>query len=155
MRTHFKWHVASKDIDGRQHSGTGVSPHAFHTLMCLHKFWVANCGLASTSTTRFATVTAGLRSGLNQNWTHSKDKALLASKDMDGIMPHHFHTPMSLHKLLVARYSLALTSATHFATVAAGLRSGLSQNVDLCKGALDMAGSTVPQELCHFLSIPQ
>ena len=61
-------------------------------------------------------------------WIHSK--AILASMDIDGrqhsatgALSHPFHTQMSLHKVWVAMDSLASTSATHFATVAAGLRS--------------------------------
>ena len=67
MWTHSKALLASKDMGGRQHSATGVLPHSFHTQMKLNKLWVANRSLASTSATHFATVAAGLRSGLNQN----------------------------------------------------------------------------------------
>ena len=52
--THSKVLLASKDMDGRQHSATGVLAHPFHTQMGLHKLWVANGSLASTLATRFA-----------------------------------------------------------------------------------------------------
>ena len=45
MWTHFKALLASKDMDGSQHSATGVLPHYFHTQMKLRKLWVANSSL--------------------------------------------------------------------------------------------------------------
>ena len=59
--------LEEKDMNGRQQSATGELPHSFHIQMSLCKLWVANRSLASTSATRFATVTAGLSSGWNQN----------------------------------------------------------------------------------------
>ena len=83
-------------------------------------------------------------------------KALLASKDMDGrqqsatrVLPHPFHIQMSLCKLWVANRSLASTPATRFATVAAGLRSVLSRNVDPFKGAPGQSGHEWQAVPCH------
>ena len=67
MWTHSKVLLTSKDMDGRQHSAMGVLPHLLHVQMSLCKLWVPNRSLAFTSATRFATVAAGLRYGLNQN----------------------------------------------------------------------------------------
>ena len=57
--------LASKDMNGKQYSAAGVLPNPFHTQMSLCQLLVANCSLASTSDTRFATVAAWHRSGLS------------------------------------------------------------------------------------------
>jgi len=37
---HLKAFLTSKDMDGRQHSATGVLRDPYHTQMSLHKLWV-------------------------------------------------------------------------------------------------------------------
>ena len=75
--------LASKNMDDRQHSATGVLPHPFqYQMLSIHKLWIANCCLSSTSATCSATVAARLRYGLME--ILSLSKALLASKDKDG-----------------------------------------------------------------------
>ena len=64
---HSKAHLDSKDMDGRQHSATGVLPQPLHTQMSLSKLWVVSRSLAFTSANRIDTVAAGLRSGLSEN----------------------------------------------------------------------------------------
>ena len=104
MWSNSKMLLVSEDMNGRQHSATGVLPHPFHIQMRFHKLWVANCSLGSTSSSCCAATAVGLYFFGAKMWIHSK--ALLASKDMDGRqhsatggLPHPFHTQMSLHKL--------------------------------------------------------
>ena len=143
MWTHSKALLSSKDMNVRQHSATGMLQHLFHTSMSFNKLWVAYCSLASTSTKHFNAVTRASvgHQGPQVGLELRIHQVLLANTDMGGrqhsatgVLPHPFHTPMSVHKLWVANCSLASTLATRFATVAAGLRSGPSQNVDPFQG---------------------
>ena len=53
-----------------------------------------------------------------------------------GVLPHHFHTVMSLSKAWVANSSLTSNSAAYFATGTKGIMLGLSQNARLLLSAL-------------------
>jgi len=104
--------------------------------MSLHKLWVANCSLASISATLFATVAAGLGSGLNKIVDQFRDTLGQSEHGWQvvqcaGVVPRPFHTQMSLHKLWVANCSLASTSAICFGIKASGLRFDVGYNVDL------------------------
>jgi len=104
---HFKALLSSKDMNGRQHSATGVLPHHFHTQMSLHKLWVANCSLASTSAISYLLC--------NCNWPELRKnidsfQGTPVCKEMDsrqpsstGVLPHAFNTQISLHKLWIAK----------------------------------------------------
>ena len=67
--THSKALLASKDMDGRQHSATGVLLHSLTPIEVSTSYaWVAIHRLVFTLAARFATVAAGLsRSGMSQN----------------------------------------------------------------------------------------
>jgi len=133
MRTHSKALLAGKDMDGRQHSATGVLPCPFHIK------WVSKRSGLQMAALLQPLLPTLLPADLAQAKMLTRTKAHLASRDMmdgrqhsaSGVLVYPFHSQMGLHKLWVANGSPASTLATRFTTVAASrLRSGLSQNVD-------------------------
>ena len=130
MAADFQVLQAKNHMDGRGLSATRVLPHPFHTPMSLQQPWVAICSLASTLADRFITTAQCLRFGLGTKMA-ADFQVLQAKNHMDGrglsatrVLPHPFHTPMSLQQPWVAICSLASTSAGRFITLAEDLRFG-------------------------------
>ena len=107
--------------------------------MSLHKLWLQIAALLSPHLPALPVRLKGSNLAQAKTWIHSK--AFVVSKDKDGrrqrtsgVRPYMLHTQMSLNKLWVVNHSLGSTSDSRFASAAAGLRSGLGQNVDPLQG---------------------
>jgi len=135
MWINFRALLASKVMDSRQHSATGV---LMHPSIPTWDFTSSALQMAALIPTQLPGFRMELRSSVLTRvkmWIISK-KALLPSKDMDSrqlgataVLPHPFITHMSLHKLWVANGRLASTSAARFPNRATWLRFDTSQNV--------------------------